>query len=74
MGSAGTLPSKDAVNYSRDETPELVALRNLIGSTVQFDLHRKPGPQLVELIRFNLALEAAAIFDADLEEIYQTGN
>ena len=74
MCSSRILPSKDAVNYSRDENRELHALRHLIGSSVQFDLHRKPGPQLAELIRSSLELEAAAIFDADLGEIYQAGS
>lgn len=74
MCSGRILPPKDGASYSRDETLELEALRQLIKSTAQLDLHRKPGPQLVELICSSLALEAAAIFDADLEETYQAGN
>jgi two-component system sensor histidine kinase KdpD len=74
MGSARILPSKDGVNYSRDQARELDALRHLIGSTAQLDLHRKPGPKLVDLVRSSLQLEATAIFDADLGEIYQAGS
>lgn len=74
MGGTRILPSKDVVNYSRGEFRELDALRYLIYNTVQLDLHRKPGPQLVDLIRSSLELEAVAIFDADLDEIYRAGN
>ncbi|HUY82614.1 MAG TPA: ATP-binding protein [Acidobacteriaceae bacterium] len=62
------------MNPSPEGDRELDALRHLIASTIQFDLHRKPGPPLVELIRSSLSLEAAAIFDADMEEIYQAGS
>lgn len=73
MCSARILQSKDAVKYSHDEGRELAALRDVIGCTAHLDLHRKPGLQLVEIIRSSFALEAAAIFDADLEEIYKAG-
>ena len=73
MGSARTLPVKDAVNYTPGDSHELDALSHLIVSTTQLDLHRKPGAQLAERIRVALRLEAVAIFDADLEETYQAG-
>jgi two-component system, OmpR family, sensor histidine kinase KdpD len=73
MGSARTLPVKDAVNYTPGDTHELDALSHLIASTTQLDLHRRPGAQLAERIRVALRLEAVAIFDADLEETYQAG-
>jgi two-component system sensor histidine kinase KdpD len=41
--------------------------------TLQMNLHMEPGPQLVELVHDIFALEAVAVFDADLHEIYQAG-
>ncbi len=41
--------------------------------TLQMNLHMEPGPQLTELIHEIFALEAVALFDADLHEVYQAG-
>jgi len=41
--------------------------------TLQMNLHMEPGPQLVELVHEIFALEAVAVFDADLHEVYQAG-
>ena len=41
--------------------------------TLQMNLHLEPGPQLAELIHEIFALEAVAVFDADLHEVYQAG-
>jgi two-component system sensor histidine kinase KdpD len=41
--------------------------------TLQMNLHMEPGPQLVELVHDIFALEAVAVFDADLHEVYQAG-
>ncbi|MGB6742314.1 MAG: ATP-binding protein [Terracidiphilus sp.] len=41
--------------------------------TLQMNLHVEPGQQLVELVHEIFALEAIAIFDADLHEVYQAG-
>ena len=41
--------------------------------TLQMNLHVEPGPQLAELIHEIFALEAVAVFDADLHEVYQAG-
>ena len=41
--------------------------------TLQMNLHVEPGPQLVELIHEIFALEAVAVFDADLHDVYQAG-
>lgn len=73
MDSARNLPVKGTVNYSPGDTRELEALSQLIASTTQLDLHRKPGAQLAERIRATLKLEAVAVFDADLQETYQAG-
>jgi two-component system sensor histidine kinase KdpD len=41
--------------------------------TLQLNLHVEPGSQLVELVHEIFALEAVAVFDADLHEVYQAG-
>jgi len=41
--------------------------------TLQMNLHLEPGPQLAELVHEIFALEAVAVFDADLHEVYQAG-
>ena len=41
--------------------------------TLQMNLHLEPGPQLVELIHEIFSLEAVAVFDADLHDVYQAG-
>ena len=41
--------------------------------TLQMNLHLEPGPQLVELVHDTFALEAVAVFDADLHQVYQAG-
>lgn len=61
------------MNDSPGDSRELDALSQLIASATQIDLHRKPGGQLAERIRVALRLEAVAIFDADLDEVYLAG-
>jgi two-component system, OmpR family, sensor histidine kinase KdpD len=41
--------------------------------TLQMNLHVEPGPQLAELVHEIFALEAVAVFDADLHAVYQAG-
>jgi len=41
--------------------------------TLQLNLHQEPGQQLAELVHEVFALEAVAVFDADLHEVYQAG-
>jgi two-component system sensor histidine kinase KdpD len=41
--------------------------------TLQMNLHVEPGQQLADLVHEIFALEAVAIFDADLHEVYQAG-
>ena len=41
--------------------------------TLQMNLHIEPGPQLAELVHEIFALEAVALFDADLHRVYQAG-
>jgi two-component system sensor histidine kinase KdpD len=42
-------------------------------STLQLDLSEAPGQKLAELIRQIFNLEAVAVYDADLSEIYKAG-
>ena len=72
-GPARNFPAKGIVNYLPGDNREVEALSQLIASTTQLDLHRKPGAQLAEKIRATLKLEAVAVFDADLQETYQAG-
>jgi len=55
--------------------PQLDAERlcSLIHETTKLAPHRKPGHQLAVLVKSLFELEAVAIFDADLHEVYQTG-
>jgi two-component system sensor histidine kinase KdpD len=48
-------------------------LYELSRRTLQMNLHREPGPQLAELVHEIFPLQAVAVFDADLHEVYQTG-
>jgi two-component system sensor histidine kinase KdpD len=41
--------------------------------TLQMNLHVEPGLQLAELVHEIFALEAVAVFDADLHDVYQAG-
>lgn len=49
-------------------------LHDFTRRTLQMDLHAEPGQQLVELVQEIFDLEAVAIYDADLGEVYQAGN
>ncbi len=41
--------------------------------TLQMNLHMEPGQQLAELVHGIFDLEAVAVFDADLHEVYEAG-
>jgi K+-sensing histidine kinase KdpD len=41
--------------------------------TLQMNLHVEPGPQLAELVHEIFDLEAVAVFDADLHDVYTGG-
>ncbi len=53
---------------------ELERICRFAGSTSQLDPHSKPGAQLAELTRSIFQVETAAIFDADLREVYLAGH
>lgn len=46
----------------------------LVEHAAELDLHRKPGPALASLTRSIFGFEAVAILDADVDEIYQSGD
>jgi two-component system sensor histidine kinase KdpD len=48
-------------------------LYELTRRTLELNLHVEPGPQLAELLHEIFALEAVAVFDADLHDVYQAG-
>jgi two-component system sensor histidine kinase KdpD len=41
--------------------------------TLQMNLHEEPGPQLARLVYEIFDLEAVAVFDADLHQLYEAG-
>ena len=41
--------------------------------TQEMNLHLEPGPQLAELVFEIFALEAVAVFDAELHQVYPAG-
>jgi len=42
--------------------------------TLEMNLNLEPGPQLAELVHDIFALEAVAVFDADLHQVYPAGH
>ena len=52
---------------------EMQDLYEFTRRTLQMNLHMEPGPQLVELVHDIFNLEAVAIFDADLHDVYTAG-
>jgi two-component system sensor histidine kinase KdpD len=63
------LPAPDAASVP----PDAERLCTFICETTKLDPHRKPGQQLAVLIQSTFQVESVAIFDADLAEIYRTG-
>ena len=45
----------------------------LVQTAARMDLHQKPGPQLAAMIQTIFDVEAVAVFDADMNEIYSAG-
>jgi two-component system sensor histidine kinase KdpD len=54
-------------------TLEWRLLCTFLQQTTQLSPHSKPGPQLTDLVRSAFQLEAVAIYDADLREMYPLG-
>lgn len=61
------------VRKSQDNRLEAEKLYEFTHNTSLLDLHQKPGPQLAALVQSLFDVEAVAIFDADLNEVYKVG-
>ncbi|MGA2535491.1 MAG: ATP-binding protein [Terracidiphilus sp.] len=63
-------------NHAREvesQSGQMHDLYEFTRRTLQMNLHVEPGPQLAELVHEIFALEAVAVFDADLHAVYQAG-
>lgn len=62
-----------AARRASSSESEIRNLYEFTRRTLQMNLNEKPGPQLVQAVVDLFRLEAVAIFDADLQEVYQAG-
>ena len=71
----GHLTSRASFFMQKSQANRLEAekLYELTHNTSLLDLHQKPGPQLAALVQSLFDVEAVAIFDADLNEVYRVG-
>ena len=53
---------------------EMRDLQAFTRRTLDMSLNLEPGPQLAELIQEIFALEAVAVFDAELHQVYAAGH
>lgn len=69
------LASRAALNASGASavSGQMQDLYEFARRTLQMNLHIEPGAQLADLVHEVFGLEAVAVFDADLHEIYQAG-
>jgi two-component system sensor histidine kinase KdpD len=63
----------DHAREAESKSGQMHDLYEFTRRTLQLNLHDEPGPQLAELVHEVFALEAVAVFDADLHEVYQAG-
>jgi two-component system sensor histidine kinase KdpD len=71
MAPHQALPVMAEVPQSHRTEAEKVC--ELVQSAARLDLQRKPGPQMASLVHSIFGVEAVAIFDGDLDEIYCSG-
>lgn len=57
----------------RDLADQMQKLYELSRRTLQMNLLAEPGAHLAELVREIFSFEAVALFDADLQEVYEAG-
>jgi len=69
LSSRVTAHAREAESWGR----QMQDLYEFTRRTLQMNLHVEPGPQLAELVHEIFALEAVAVFDADLHDVYQAG-
>ncbi|HEY3703493.1 MAG TPA: HAMP domain-containing sensor histidine kinase [Terracidiphilus sp.] len=62
-----------AARRANSSAAEMRSLYEFTRATLQMNLGSKPGPKLAEHLQKMFALESVAIFDADLQEVYQAG-
>ena len=68
--------SASVIGHARDAKAsdrQMEDLYEFTRHTLQMNLHMEPGPQLAELVHEVFNLEAVALFDADLHDVYQAG-
>jgi two-component system sensor histidine kinase KdpD len=53
---------------------QVLDLHELTRRTLEMNLRLEPGPQLAELVHEIFALEAVAVFDAELHQVYPAGH
>lgn len=70
---AGGRRSEQAAQSATSFPLEADQLCTLIHETTKLDPHRKPGQSLVTLVQSIFQVESVGIFDADLREVYATG-
>lgn len=72
MARHQTLPAlAEGAQSSRTDAEKVC---ELVHRAARLDLQLKPGPQMATLIHSIFGVEAVAIFDGDLDEIYQCGS
>ena len=62
--------AREAASWGR----QLRDLHEFTRRTLEMNLNLEPGPQLAELAHEIFALEAVAVFDADLHQVYPAGH
>lgn len=62
-----------AARRARSSHSELRSLNEFTRATLQMNVAEKPGPQLAGLLLKLFSLQAVAIYDADLNDVYQSG-
>jgi two-component system sensor histidine kinase KdpD len=69
LSARAAAEAKDAASRSG----QLQDLYEFTRRTLEMNLDLEPGPQLAELVHEIFALEAVALFDAELHEVYSAG-
>lgn len=67
-------PAGRSASLDRFSAIQLNHLREFTQRTLQMNLNEKPGQRLIEFARELFALDAVALFDADLNETYVAGH
>ena len=68
--------SAGATTHARKAESQIEQMHDLhefTRRTLQMNLHMEPGPQLAELVHEIFGLEAVALYDADLHDVYHAG-